>query len=96
MVPAGLSLSYGIIVLLEISIALFFVLSLIKKEFSNGTEKTFSRLGFYAALVLFLILFFGSFLAKDYENGFSDFVYFGMTIYLMNFYLKGKKAEDKL
>ena len=92
MIPGGLPVSYVIIVLLEIIIALLFSFSLIKKEFRSGTENTFSIMGFYAALILFLILFFGSFLARDYDNGFSDFVYFGVTVYLMNLYLKGKKV----
>jgi hypothetical protein len=44
-----------------------------------------------AALLLFLILFFGSFIAQSYDNGFMDFGYFAFTIYLMSFFEKAKE-----
>jgi hypothetical protein len=40
-------------------------------------------------MLLFLILFFGSFLASDYNNGALDFMYFGIT------YLLKRDVENK-
>lgn len=85
-VPGGIELSFGIIIVLELTIAGFFLLALIRREFVNNTDKTLSLLGFYASLILFVILFFGSFLVQNYDNGFFDFMYFGVTVYLMRFY----------
>lgn len=87
-VPGGIELSFGIIVFLELAIAGLFTIALVRREFAIGSEKTYSRFGFNASLLLFLILFFGSFLVQNYDNGFFDFVYFGTTIYLMRLYLK--------
>jgi hypothetical protein len=92
LIPGGITLSFAIIVFLEIAIAGLFSAALIKKEFRNGSNKVFSRLGFIACLILFLILFFGSFLVQDYDNGFFDFAYFVLTLFLMNFFLKEEKA----
>ena len=86
-IPGGIEISFAIIVILELAIAGLFALALIKREYAKGTTKTYSLLGFYASLILFLILFFGSFLVQNYDNGFFDFVYFGMTVYLMRYYL---------
>ena len=86
-IPGGIEISLAIIVILELAIAGLFSLALIKREYAKGTTKTYSLLGFYVSLILFLILFFGSFLVQNYDNGFFDFVYFGMTVYLMRYYL---------
>jgi hypothetical protein len=86
--PGGIPLSFAIIIFLELAIAASFLAALIKKECRNESAKTFSRLGFNASLILFLILFFGSFLVQDYDNGFFDFTYFGITIFLMKYYFK--------
>lgn len=83
--PGGLHLSFGIIIALEILIPLLFIIGIIRKEFQENKTMTFTILGFRSSLVLFLILFFGSFLVQDYENGFLDFVYFAVTIFLMRF-----------
>jgi hypothetical protein len=84
-IPGGLYFSYGIIILLELLIPLFFLIAIIRREFHPTKPLTFTILGFRTSLLLFLILFFGSFLVQDYENGFIDFVYFAVTIFLMRF-----------
>jgi hypothetical protein len=90
--PGGIWLSFVLIVVLEIAIAVLFSIALIKGEFKSQGKQTFTYIGFIASLALFVILFFGSFLVQDYDNGFNDFVYFGVTIFLMNYFLDEKKA----
>jgi len=75
-VPFGISLSYGIIILLELLGPLFFLAGIAKKEFTTAGKNQFIGLGFLTCYVLFLILTFGSFLVEDYSNGFNDFGYF--------------------
>lgn len=87
-IPGGIWFSFGLIVALEIAIALLFSIALIKGEFKSETKSTFAHFGFLASLALFVILFFGSFLVQDYDNGFNDFVYFGVTFYLMEYFKK--------
>ena len=82
-IPYGLNLSFLIIILLEIAIPIVFLVALVSQEFRTDSKQRFSTLGFRLSLVLFLVLFFGSFLVQDYENGFLDFMYFAVTIYLM-------------
>jgi hypothetical protein len=84
-IPYGLNLSFLIIVILEIAIPVSFVIALVSQEFRADSKQRFSALGFRLSLVLFLVLFFGSFLVQDYENGFLDFMYFSTTIWLMRF-----------
>ena len=86
--PGGIVISFMIIVLLELAIASLFVLALLKGEFKESQTPKFSKWGFHVSLLLFLILFFGSFLAQSYDNGFMDFGYFAFTIYLMSFFEK--------
>ena len=90
-VPGGVMISFLIIVLLELAIASLFVLALLKGEFKESQTPKYAKWGFMAALLLFLILFFGSFLAQSYDNGFMDFGYFAFTIYLMSFFEKAKE-----
>ena len=90
-VPGGVMISFLIIVLLELAIASLFVLALLKGEFKESQTPKFAKWGFMAALLLFLILFFGSFIAQSYDNGFMDFGYFAFTIYLMSFFEKAKE-----
>ncbi len=90
--PSGIWLSFVLIVVLEIAIAVLFSIALIKGEFKSQAKQTFSYFGFIALLVLFVILFFGSFLVQDYDNGFNDFVYFGVTVFLMKYYLIENKV----
>lgn len=89
-ITGGIWLSFVLIVVLEIAIAVLFSIALIKGEFKSQAKQTFSRFGFLASLALFVILFFGSFLVQDYDNGFNDFVYFGVTIFLMKYFMSGK------
>ena len=86
--PGGIVISFMIILLLELAIASLFVLALLKGEFKESQTPKFSKWGFHGSLLLFLILFFGSFLAQSYDNGFMDFGYFAFTIYLMSFFEK--------
>jgi predicted tellurium resistance membrane protein TerC len=90
-VPGGVMISFLIIVLLELAIASLFVLALLKGEFKESQTPKYAKWGFMAALLLFLILFFGSFIAQSYDNGFMDFGYFAFTIYLMSFFEKAKE-----
>jgi hypothetical protein len=87
LIPGGITLSFLIIVVLEIAIALVFAFALVKGEFKSDSPKTFSLWGFRLSLILFLILFFGSFLIQNYENGFQDFTYFVLTLFAMRVYL---------
>lgn len=91
MIPGGTALSFGIITILELSIAVLFIIAILKKEYKKDIIKTYSRAGFLASLLLFLILFFGSFLIQNYDNGFFDFVYFACTIFLMKFFLSEER-----
>ena len=84
--PGSLSLSYLIIVILELLAAFFFLMALVKREFKSESSVRFTDLGFHTCLLLFTVLFFGSFLAQDYENGFMDLGYFVMTMYLQRNY----------
>jgi len=93
-IPGGVWLSFVLIVTLEITIAVLFSVALIKGEFKSGKNHTFSNFGFLVSLALFVILFFGSFLVQDYENGFNDFVYFGVTIFLMNYFAGVSKKAN--
>ena len=90
--PGSLVLCYTVIVGLEILAAFFFLAALIKTEFKTDSVQRFSALGFNTSLFLFTILFFGSFLIKNYENGFMDMGYFVMTLYASN-YIKTKKEN---
>jgi hypothetical protein len=87
LIPGGIALSFLIIVVLEIAIALVFTFALIKGEFKDDVNKSFSLWGFRLSLILFLILFFGSFLIQNYENGFQDFTYFALTLFTMRLYM---------
>ena len=90
-VPGGVMISFLIIVLLELAIASLFVLALLKGEFKESQTPKFAKWGFQVSLLLFLVLFFGSFLAQSYDNGFMDFGYFAFTIFLMSFFEKAKE-----
>ena len=89
-VPYGIELSFLTIIVLESLIAVCFLVSIIKMEFISERDKSFLFWGFDLAMLLFLILFFGSFLASDYNNGALDFMYFGIT------YLLKRDVENKL
>jgi hypothetical protein len=78
-VPFGIEVSYLIIIVLETIIAICFLISFLRMEFNPERSKSFLFWGFDLAMLLFLLLFFGSFLASDYSNGALDFMYFGIT-----------------
>lgn len=74
-VPGAIVTSYGIIIVLELLSALFFIIALVQSITGNVSHKNLDR-GFVLGYVLFVILTFGSFLVEDYGNGFKDFMYF--------------------
>ena len=80
LIPFGITISFIVITLLETSIAICMVFSLIKREYKLDSERVNLNFGLDLALVLFLVLFFGSFLVGDYENGALDFLYFVGTL----------------
>lgn len=84
LIPFGITFSFILITLLETSIAICMIFSLIKKEYKADSERTNFNLGLDLSLVLFLILFFGSFLVGDYDNGALDFLYFIGTLAIRN------------
>jgi hypothetical protein len=89
--PGSTCLSFIIIVALEVLAGFSFLLALIKLEFKQGASSKYTTLGFNLTLLLFLVLFFGSFIAQDYENGFMDMAYFVMTIFLQKNYSDSKE-----
>ena len=80
LIPFGITISFIVITLLETSIAICMIFSLIKRECKLDSERVNLNFGLDLALVLFLVLFFGSFLVGDYENGALDFLYFVGTL----------------
>jgi hypothetical protein len=90
--PYGLAISFLIITILESSISLLILISIIKKEFKTINEIRFFNMALDLSLILFLVLFFGSFLANDYENGALDFIYFIGT-YFISQKLNSKKVN---
>lgn len=91
-VPYGLAISFLIITILESSISLLILISIIKKEFKTINQIRFFNMALDLSLILFLVLFFGSFLANDYENGALDFIYFIGT-YFISQKLNSKKVN---
>jgi hypothetical protein len=90
-VPFGIALSFGIIIILEVIGPLLFCIGLIKKEISTGQYK-YITWGFKTTQILFLILTFGSFLVQDYDNGFKDFLYlFAVTVLELFFFERTEK-----
>jgi len=89
-IPGGIWLSFVLIVVLELAIALLFIIAFIKGEFKSQAKQIFSHFGFLASLALFVVLFFGSFLVQDYDNGFNDFMYFGVTVFLKKYFMNEK------
>ncbi len=80
LIPLGITFSFIVITFLETSIAICMIFSLIKREYKLDSERVNLNFGLDLALVLFLVLFFGSFLVGDYENGALDFLYFVGTL----------------
>lgn len=74
-IPSGLTISFLIILALEIIAPVLMIVAIIKILTKRNYKKILSS-GFLCYYTLFLILTFGSFLVKDYDNGFKDFTYF--------------------
>ena len=91
-VPGGITFSFILIVILESLIPLCFLIALSQGEKNHQRQSRFGEYGFLLSLLLFAILFFGSFLIENYDNGFNDFMYFCATLYLRNEYHKLKPA----
>ena len=80
--PAGITISYVLIVALEVLVPLLLIGGIAKGELKHPEIGKLTGMGFYALLVLFIVLFFGSFLVEDYSNGFFDFTYF-VGVYIL-------------
>lgn len=93
-IPAGLEISFVIIVLLELGAGVLFLLALLRKEFTADSLVRFTRYGLLVTQLLFLILFFGSFLIENYDNGFKDFMYLVGVILIERFFFAEKKSAD--
>lgn len=81
-IPGGISGSFLLITILEFAIAALFVIAIFRKEYNDSSDFKFANFAFLMTLVLFIILFFGSFLVQDYDNGFKDFTYFVLTLWM--------------
>jgi hypothetical protein len=96
-IPFGIEISFIIITLLEGTIASLCLISIIKKEYLSIANKSFLKLALEISMILFIILFFGSFLTMSYDNGALDFIYFIGTIYLYDlFIIKNKEGQNKI
>jgi hypothetical protein len=84
LIPLGIELSFFIITFIESLIAVLILISIIKMEFQFKKSKPILKMALELSMALFLILFFGSFLVMDYENGALDFIYFVGTFYFYN------------
>lgn len=79
-IPFGITISFIIITILESTIAITMLVSILYKEYLISSNKAIYNLALDLSLVLFVILFFGSFLVSDYTNGALDFIYFIGTL----------------
>jgi hypothetical protein len=96
-IPFGIEISFIIITLLESAIALLILISILKKEYLLEVNKSYMKLAMEISMILFLILFFGSFLTMSYDNGALDFIYFIGTMYLYDhFIIKNKEKQIKI
>lgn len=87
-IPGGLFLSYWLIIVIEIACGILFAVSLVLMGFKPTKTLKFAKLAFHLTIILFIILFFGSFLIQNYENGFKDFLYFLGVIFIYERYFK--------
>jgi len=83
-IPKAITISYCIIILLELAGPLFLLISLVQISLNNAYEQ-WLRYGFTVYCILFIVLTFGSFLVQDYDNGFKDFMYFTAVLLIDNF-----------
>lgn len=89
-IPGGVLLSYWLIILLELTAGIFFAISIVSKEFKEHKPTKYGRLAFHLTFVLFILLFFGSFLIENYDNGFKDFLYFVGILFIYERYFKAE------
>lgn len=82
LIPFGIPFSFIVIAVLESTIAIAMVFSILNKEFQVDSGKIAYNFGLDLSLILFIILFFGSFLVGDYNNGALDFMYFIGTLFI--------------
>jgi hypothetical protein len=80
LIPFGIPFSFIVIAVLESTIAIAMIYSMLNKEYKVESEKLAYNFGLDLSLILFIILFFGSFLVGDYNNGALDFMYFIGTL----------------
>jgi hypothetical protein len=88
MIPGGLFFAYWILIILEFACGLLFTISIVSMEFKPTKTLKFGKLGFHLTFILFIILFFGSFLIQNYDNGFNDFLYFVGVLFIYERYFK--------
>jgi hypothetical protein len=88
MIPGGLLFAYWILIILEFACGLLFTISIVSMEFKPTKILKFGKLGFHLTFILFIILFFGSFLIQNYDNGFNDFLYFVGVLFIYERYFK--------
>jgi hypothetical protein len=82
LIPFGIPFSFIVITILESTIAITMIVSVLNKEFQENSKKTAYHFALDLSLILFIILFFGSFLVGDYNNGALDFIYFIGTLFI--------------
>jgi hypothetical protein len=90
--PGGISLSYGLIILLEILGPVFLLIAMFQMLTKQAYQK-FLSMGFITYYILFMILTFGSFLVQDYDNGFKDFMYFIAVLVIERFYFSKEEKS---
>jgi hypothetical protein len=81
-IPNGVVVAFACVLLIEVLTALLFARLLVGELFRKPAGQGWVQAAFGSALLMFLVLFFGSFLIENYDNGFKDFVYFAATYYL--------------
>lgn len=92
MIPFGVSLSYLIIMFIELFGGLLLLASGIKTILNKPTNR-FDNLGVFSAHLLFLMLTFGNFLVQDYDGAFQDFAYFVGVVIIDRLLLTPSLAE---
>lgn len=81
-IPFGVQASFTIIMLLELVAGLVFAVSLIGEFWQVSWRNKWIHCGFIMTQLLFVILFFGSFLVENYDNGFKDFIYLIAVVFV--------------
>lgn len=92
-IPFGVQASFTIIMLLELATGLVFTVSLIGEFRQTSWRHKWIRCGFIMTQLLFLILFFGSFLIENYDNGFKDFIYLVSIAFVQHFFFVNNKES---